>query len=543
MLFTVVVIMKINIFLFALVYYTASSLIAQTTIISDNTWKGVGSSAQAGTGWNNQGYNDASWPLVEAPNAANVIPVVPGSLSMWSLPYADTAFLRKTFYVPVGDSYTGSISINADNEFLLYFNGSVLGSFNDWMGGPYTFNISPSLQGCVENVIAVRATNWGGPYGTSLNTTINVVNPLETPVAVLPTNITCTSFTANWNAVPTATDYLLDVSDDPLFTTFYSVYQNFSTGGLLSVNITGLNPGTAYYYRVRAVRNPLTSCYSNSEVFNPVYTVSAGSNSPLCEGDSLFLTATHNGANASLAWTGPSGFTSTTEDPVLSNSNPSMSGEYIFTMTSPGCDPISDTIVVLVHPVWETDTIFHFCEGSSIQISGNFYSSDTTLSQLYSSENACDSTVNYTLVSHPHFTDTIRHELCEEESILLPDGTITSDSGYYAFTYSGTFTCDSILVFEIIKRSEDDCSFIIPNVFSPNKDNKNDVFYIKGLKGDNNMLVIYNRWGQIVYENPNYKNEWNGSTNKGEDLPDGVYFYLLEGANDKKYQGFVHLMR
>ncbi len=139
--------------------------IGQTTLITDGSWKGVGSSGMSGgMAWLFQGYDDSLWPVVEAPNAANVIPVVPGSLSIWVLPYSDTAKMRKTFVVPVADGYSGSISINADNEFELYFNGVSQGFYNNWMGGPYTFNISPVLQGCVQNVIAINAANWGGPY-------------------------------------------------------------------------------------------------------------------------------------------------------------------------------------------------------------------------------------------------------------------------------------------------------------------------------------------------------------------------------------------
>ncbi len=136
--------MKKQLLIFSCILFFSGNLFSQINLITDGNWKGVGNSGlSGGTAWLFPGYDDSAWPFVEAPNAANVIPVVPGSLSIWVLPYSDTAKMRSTFVVPVADSYTGSISINADNEFELYFNGVSQGFFNNCMGGPYVFDISP----------------------------------------------------------------------------------------------------------------------------------------------------------------------------------------------------------------------------------------------------------------------------------------------------------------------------------------------------------------------------------------------------------------
>jgi gliding motility-associated-like protein len=325
----------------------------QVVLITDGTWKGVGNSAlSGGTAWLYQGYDDSTWPYVEAPNAANVIPVVPGSLSIWVLPYSDTAKMRKTFVVPVGDSYSGSISINADNEFELYFNGVSQGFYNNWMGGPYVFDISPGLQGCVQNVIAINGANWGGPYGASLNTTLDVTNPLNTPVAQLATNVSCSGFTANWDSVPTADLYLLDISTDPTFATFYSVYHDYNMGSSLNEILTGLPPGISYYYRLRCKRTnalgTLTSCYSNTiqvDLDNP--TVSYTAPDSLCAGETidLQLSAVSGGA---YGWTGPNGFSDPDSVASITNTSALNSGDYIYTVQYPGCPVISDTISIVV---------------------------------------------------------------------------------------------------------------------------------------------------------------------------------------------------
>lgn len=63
----------------------------------------------------------------------------------------------------------------------------------------------------------------------------------------------------------------------------------------------------------------------------------------------------------------------------------------------------------------------------------------------------------------------------------------------------------------------------IPNVLTPNGDNINDTFNIKNLNTwTTNYIVIYNRWGKIVYEQKDYKNDWNGG-----DVPPGVYYGTL----------------
>ena len=71
----------------------------------------------------------------------------------------------------------------------------------------------------------------------------------------------------------------------------------------------------------------------------------------------------------------------------------------------------------------------------------------------------------------------------------------------------------------------------IPDVFTPNRDGFNDRFVIIHPFGKIISLDIFNRWGQKVYVNANYNNEWDGKgvgNFLGNDLPDGTYFYFVE---------------
>jgi len=64
------------------------------------------------------------------------------------------------------------------------------------------------------------------------------------------------------------------------------------------------------------------------------------------------------------------------------------------------------------------------------------------------------------------------------------------------------------------------CDIVVPNVFSPNGDGQNDRFDIDGILSTTNTVRVFNRWGQIVFEAENYRNNWAASG-----VPDGTYFY------------------
>ena len=75
--------------------------------------------------------------------------------------------------------------------------------------------------------------------------------------------------------------------------------------------------------------------------------------------------------------------------------------------------------------------------------------------------------------------------------------------------------------------------FFIPNVITPDGDGKNDTFEIKGLaKFPTNEIVIFNRYGDHVFEQVNYNNDWSA-----EGLVAGTYLFVLKATDA---QGRVH---
>lgn len=96
-----------------------------------------------------------------------------------------------------------------------------------------------------------------------------------------------------------------------------------------------------------------------------------------------------------------------------------------------------------------------------------------------------------------------------------------------------TSVTDSIYVAIIL------CDLQIPNVFTPNGDNSNRVFEIKGLENyPGTQVLIFDRWGKKVYENTNYQNDWNGGN-----CSDGVYYYIIVLSNKTQINGTVTILR
>ncbi|MBI1838613.1 MAG: gliding motility-associated C-terminal domain-containing protein [Flavobacteriia bacterium] len=69
-----------------------------------------------------------------------------------------------------------------------------------------------------------------------------------------------------------------------------------------------------------------------------------------------------------------------------------------------------------------------------------------------------------------------------------------------------------------------------PNTFTPDGDNINEVFYLKGygIKDKNFTLLIYNRWGQVINETHNINDGWNGTRpDETKICQDGVYIWVV----------------
>lgn len=102
-------------------------------------------------------------------------------------------------------------------------------------------------------------------------------------------------------------------------------------------------------------------------------------------------------------------------------------------------------------------------------------------------------------------------------------------------------TCGNATVSNSI-TVEVECPIELFNVFTPNGDGFNDKFEIKFIEHyPGSKLVVFNRWGKIVYESTDYKNDWDGSG-----CSDGVYYFILDQVKDgetNQHHGTVTILR
>ncbi|WP_460980806.1 SdrD B-like domain-containing protein [Spirosoma fluminis] len=90
----------------------------------------------------------------------------------------------------------------------------------------------------------------------------------------------------------------------------------------------------------------------------------------------------------------------------------------------------------------------------------------------------------------------------------------------------------------------------IPEGFSPNGDGINDLFVIRGTTGLSVTVEIYNRWGNLVYQNSDYRNDWDGKSNTGVNIssdaagvPDGTYYYVIKTSDGRKFVRYMTINR
>ncbi|PKQ69743.1 Ig-like domain-containing protein [Raineya orbicola] len=216
--------------------------------------------------------------------------------------------------------------------------------------------------------------------------------------------------------------------------------------------------------------------------------------------------------------------------------NPGFSGTVTFTyeICNPvGCSQATVTINV-APPVQAVDD--NYTTTPNNPVSGNLGTNDVVpagQAPTFSLVNGGTATQNGTLV-------------------VNPDGsfTFTPNPGFVGtvtFTYQvcNQFgQCSTATVTIVIE----DPVVQIPEGFSPNNDGINDNFVIKGRNGRPVVLRIYNRWGNLVYENLNYQDDWNGTSNIGirigEQLPDGTYFYTAEFKDTgERYARYLTIQR
>jgi len=124
------------------------------------------------------------------------------------------------------------------------------------------------------------------------------------------------------------------------------------------------------------------------------------------------------------------------------------------------------------------------------------------------------------------------------------------ETGKYSVVAYNEFCSDSISTYitDTIAVENQPEITVKNNILTPdNNDGINDILFIQdlGMYSNKVFIQIYNKWGQLVYENEEYTNlgGFSGSDNKGNKLDAGTYYYIVKCEGRKGGSGFVDIIR
>ncbi len=223
--------------------------------------------------------------------------------------------------------------------------------------------------------------------------------------------------------------------------------------------------------------------------------------------------------------------------------------------TNNGCD----SLVILdltVKPLATSTIDTSICWNKNIVIGNQTYNTSGNYSIKIPRQGDCDSIVqlNLTVFTAPNFDVKVDSQLVYVGSTvqlsvepILQDvdyewtpsvsnpnsptttAVVNTDTWFYVniTTDLGCVKTDSILI-EIRKTACDVDEIYLPNAFTPNGDKKNDVYFVRSnVDFDEMKLMIFDRWGELVFETTDQNIGWDGIVNGRPALVD-TYGYILE---------------
>lgn len=113
-------------------------------------------------------------------------------------------------------------------------------------------------------------------------------------------------------------------------------------------------------------------------------------------------------------------------------------------------------------------------------------------------------------------------------------------AGNHAVTVTDANGCSVHLTITLTQPDE----LEMPTGFTPNGDGNNDFFVVRGIDAyPGNQITVFNRWGNVVFDQLRYDNQWRGENQQGQQLPDGTYFVVLRLNAELTLQNYVDLRR
>ncbi len=300
--------------------------------------------------------------------------------------------------------------------------------------------------------------------------------------------------------------------DATLTYTFTPTTPTVGVGGTIS----GMTDGTNYTVIASSGACSSSSSLSfqnDAKLLSPTINVSPSVS--ICKGESTSLTVS---GSDNYTWSPSSNLSSTTDANVVAS--PSSTTTYSVTTTSAnGCSD-TKTITVTVLPLPNAaiqssatagfeplDLIFTNMSSNATNYSWDFGNGQTNLSS--------DASISISYTSAGEY-----------EVVLVADNNLCADTAKLTIT---------VIAFPEIK-------IVTPNVFTPNNDGKNDLYFIDVENAKTYYVEIFNRWGDLMMKLELPTDRWDG-----DNATDGVYFYKykMTDLKDEVFEGhgFFHLLR
>ena len=372
-----------------------------------------------------------------------------------------------------------------------------------------------------------------------------------------------------------AVDYIWDFGDGTPGSTLFEPSHTYTTPGtydvmLIAIDSNSCNIADTSYLVINVLNDSISATFEYSGDEN-------------C--DSLIATFTTTGvllATTSYDWDFGDGTSSTLTNPTHTYSDP---GEYIVTLiiTDPeSCNGV-DTFSVTINYLYEFNTGFESVALGCIPIdatfTSNFTDGDTYLWNFGDgTSDSGESVVHTYTIPGEYYVELITYNCGIPDTVtqlVIIDGLPTAffdDDPYYiivntlvtftnlstnAVTYEWTFgdggtstdknaqhVFTELGTYNVCltatntngcsdtycRTVESEASGVvdIPTAFTPNGDGINDVLFVKGFGIQNMQLLIFNRWGELVFQTQDYKIGWDGSYH-GKLQEMEVYVYSLTG--------------
>ena len=387
----------------------------------------------------------------------------------------------------------------------------------DNCGGTVTVTNNVTLPITTQGTTIITWTFDDGNGNTATQTQNVIINDITNPIAVC--NDLAVTLDSNGTATITANQLDGGSSDNCGITSIVIDTDTFTCANIgtntVTLTVTDINGNT-------------NSCAATVTVSSDGMAV-ASNNGPVCDGELIQLSET-SGIATSWSWSsdGNASFDSaTSQNPVVSNA---ADGE-IFTVEitfSGGCTATASTTVTVFEtatPVGEGNQ--EFCQDIG-----------ATLNDL--SVNAAGEVLWYASAA--------------SDTPLTGDTALVNGSTYFASQFDASTGCESLnrLPVTVTFINCTDVSTFKKRAFSPNGDGINDTFTITELRNNypNFKMEVYNRYGSLLYKGNASSPDWDGTSNEGSTLsdgivPNGVYFFIVDfgDGETKPFQGIIYLNR